>query len=204
MAGKFINTTTAYTQMVTNAGNRMKSLLDNPYYLFTDKKASECTYYNINTTMTTLDEATRGNYSEISNNSPIRFNKIKGFLLYGVTRIEPNLDIGEFGLESSDITGEALILPRTIIPYPGDYFYLTQINKPYLFRVTAVNPNTLDTGATMYRINYTLVSSDGLKNIEPQVVKVFSFNLNTGGVGSDNGSNMSASIIEEGLLDDIM
>ena len=203
MAGKFINTTTAYTQMVTNAGNRMKSLLDNPYYLFTDKKASECTYYNINTTMTTLDEATRGNYSEISNNSPIRFNKIKGFLLYGVTRIEPNLDIGEFGLESSDITGEALILPRTIIPYPGDYFYLTQINKPYLFRVTAVNPNTLDTGATMYRINYTLVSSDGLKNIEPQVVKVFSFNLNTGGVGSDNGSNMSASIIEEGLLDDI-
>ena len=154
MAGKFINTTTAYTQMVSQAAETMKGLLDNPYYLYTDKKASVCTYYNLNTTMTTLDEATRGNYSEISPNSPLRFNKIKKFMIYGITRIEPNLDIGEFGLESSDITGECIVLPKTIIPYPGDYFYLDQIEKPYLFRVTAVNPNTLDTGATMYRINY--------------------------------------------------
>ena len=194
MAGKFINTITAYTQMVSQAAETMKGLLDNPYYLYTDKKASICTYYNLNTTMTTLDEATRGNYSEISSNSPLRFNKIKNFMVYGITKIEPNLDIGEFGLESSDITGECIVLPKTIIPYPGDYFYLSQINKPYLFKVTAVNPNTLDTGATMYRINYTLVSSDGLKKIEPQVVKVLEFNLSTSG---ENGTNMATSIIEE-------
>ncbi len=194
MAGKFINTTTAYTQMVSQAAETMKGLLDNPYYLYTDKKASVCTYYNLNTTMTTLDEATRGNYSEISPNSPLRFNKIKNFLVYGITKIEPNLDIGEFGLESSDITGECIVLPKTIIPYPGDYFYLDQLDKPYLFKVTAVNPNTLDTGATMYRCNYTLISSDGLKKIEPQVVKVLEFNLNTSG---ENGSNMAASLIEE-------
>ena len=200
MAGKFINTTTAYTQIVNQAAETMKGLLDNPYYLFTDKKASECTYYNLNTTMTTLDEATRGNYSEISPNSPLRFNKIKNFLIYGITRIEPNLDIGEFGLETSDITGECIVLPKTIIPYPGDYFYLTQINKPYLFRVTAVNPNTLDTGATMYRINYTLVSSDGLKKIEPQVVKVLSFSLTMSG---ENGSNMATNLLEEGAADSI-
>ena len=199
MAGKFINTTTAYTQMVTQAAETMKGLLDNPYYLYTDKKASVCTYYNLNTTMTTLDEATRGNYSEISPNSPLRFNKIKNFMIYGITRIEPNLDIGEFGLESSDITGECIVLPKTIIPYPGDYFYLDQIEKPYLFRVTAVNPNTLDTGATMYRINYSLVSSDGLKKIEPQVVKVFEFNLSLSG---ENGSNALTSLIEEDTYND--
>ena len=65
MAGKFINTTTAYSQVVNQASQVTKSRLDNPYYIFSDKKASECTYYNINTTMTTLDEATRGNYAEI-------------------------------------------------------------------------------------------------------------------------------------------
>ena len=199
MAGKFFNTTTAYTQMVSQAAETMKGLLDNPYYLFTDKKASECTYYNINTTMTTLDEATRGNYSEISNNSPLRFNKIKNFLLYGVTKIDINLDISDFGLESSEITGEALVLPKTIIPYPGDYFTLTQLKEPLLFRVTAVNPNTLDTGATMYRINYALDSSDGTKKIDPQVVKVFQFILDSTGLGS----NIAASIVEEDVYNDV-
>ena len=201
MAGKFINTTTAYTQMAAQVPETMKDLLDNPYYLFSDKKASECTYYNLNTTMTTLDEATRGNYSEISNSSPLRFNKINNFLVYGISRIEPNLNIEEFGLESSDISGECYILPKTIIPYPGDYFYLTQIEQPYLFRVTAVNPNTLDTGATMYRVNYTLAASDGLKKIEPQVVKVFNFSLSLSG---EYGSNMSTSLIEEGPYNDII
>ena len=198
MSGKFINTTTAYAEMIQQAAQTAKSRLDNPYYLFTDKKASECTYYNLNTTMTTLDEATRGNYAEISAHSPLRFNKIKKYMIYGITRIEPNLDVNEFGLESENINGDALILPRTIIPYPGDYFTLTQLGNKYLFRVTAVNPNTLDTGATAYRVNYVIQSSDGLKDIEPQVVKTFVFNINTGGIDSDNGTNLSTAIIDEG------
>ena len=193
--GKFINTVTGYSQMVSQAADIMKNRLDNPYYLFTDKKASECTYYNINTTMSTLDESTRGNYSEISVQSPIRYNKIKNFLIYGISRIEPSLEIGEFGLESDNISGDIIILPRTIIPYPEDYFYLTQLGKSYLFKVTGVNPNTLDTGATLYRVNYSLKSSDGLKKIEEQVVKTYIFNFSSG--GGDNGSNMSTSIIDE-------
>ena len=196
MAGKFINTTTAYSQVVNQASQVTKSRLDNPYYIFSDKKASECTYYNINTTMTTLDEATRGNYAEISNESPIRFNKIKGFYIYGITRMEPNLDVGEFGVEG-EISGEAFILPRTLIPFPGDYFTLSQLGDGYVFRVTGVNPNTLDTGATAYRVTYVLQSSDATKSLEPQVVKTYIFNLNTGGIDSDNGSNISASIIDE-------
>ena len=201
MAGKFINTTSQYTEIINKAADISKGLLDNPYYLYSDKKATEVTYYNINTTMTTVDESTRGNYSEISVNSPIRFNKIKNFMLYGITKVEPNLDIGEFGLESSDITGEAIVLPKTIIPYPGDYFTINQLSSSLLFKVTSVNPNTLDTGITMYRINYTLCSSDGLKKIEAQVVKTFIFSINTGGVGSDNGSNLSSSIIDENIYD---
>ena len=197
MAGKFINTSTAYSHMVGNANSIVKGLMDNPYYLFTDKKATIVNYYNLNTTMTTLDEATRGNYSEISNHSPLRFNKITGFYLYGLSKIEPNLDIGDFGLESSDITGEGLVLPRTIIPYPGDYFYIS--NEPkYLFKVTSVNPNTLDTGATMYRISYSLKSSDGLDNIEPQVVKRLKF------VMASSGSNIETSVLDEETYDDTL
>ena len=196
MGGKFINTKTSYTQMVANSNKIMKGLLDNPYYLFTDKKAQEVNYYNLNTTMTTLDEATRGNYSDIDYNSPLRFNKIIGFYLYGISKIEPNLDIGDFGLESSDITGEALVLPNTIVPYPGDFFYINELPK-YLFKVTAVNPNTLDTGSTMYRVAYTLRTSDGLDNIEPQVVKKYKF------IMESSGTNISTSIVEEEVLSTI-
>ena len=200
MAGKFLNTTTAYSEMTNKLATFSKQLLDNPYYMYTDKKASECTYYNINTTMTTLDEATRGNYSEISAESPIRFNRIKNFLIYGITRIEPNLDLTEYGLEGNEVTGEAIILPKTIIPFPGDYFKLSVLADSYLFKVTAVNPNTLETGATLYRVNYVLVSSDGLKDIESQVVKTLVFTMSTGGIGGENGSNLATGIVDEGLV----
>lgn len=197
MGGKFINTSTAYSHMVNNANQIIKGLMDNPYYLFTDKKATIVNYYNLNTTMTTLDEATRGNYSEISSSSPLRFNKITGFYLYGLSKIEPNLDIGDFGLESSDITGEGLVLPRTIVPFPGDYFFI-QSEPDYLFKVTAVNPNTLDTGATMYRISYSLKSSDGLDNIEPQVVKRLRF------IMASSGTNIETSVIDDDTYDDAL
>lgn len=184
MAGKFItnNDRVETTNAITNIAH---DLLNNPYYLFSDKKASVCNYFNLNTTMTTLDEATRGNYGEISAESPLRYNEIIGFLIYGITQMTPNLDIGEFGLETSDIAGEAYVLPKTIVPYPGDFFTLDQLGDKYLFKVTAVNPNTLDTGSTMYKINYTLYASDGTLNIIPQVVKKYKFSVDN--IGSNFG-----------------
>lgn len=192
MGGKFITTSNMKDIMPTINADNAKNLLNNPYYLFNNASASSCTYYNLNTTMTTLDEATRGNYGEISPESPLRFNKINNFQIYGFNKIEPTMEMEEFGLEGSDVTGDAMILPKTIIPYPGDRFTLNQINGKYLFKVTAVNPNTLDTGAVMYRINYTLESSDGARSIEPQVVKVFNFSL------ANYGSNFGC-LIEEAV-----
>ena len=197
MAGKFVNTQTTYQQMPGLAAETVKQRLNNPYYIFPDKKPTECTYYNLNTTKTTIDEATKGNYAEISAKSPLRFNKIKNFLIYGFSRIEPQLDVGEYGLEGNEITGEAFILPNTIIPYPGDYFTLVQITKPLIFKINGVNPNTLDSGSTMYRITYELISSDGFLDIEPQVTRTFKFTLNTGGNGSSNGTNIATNIVDE-------
>lgn len=196
MAGRFTRTSSLKIDMPNLIPSNAKNLLNNPYYLFNNTSQSVCNYYNINTTMTTLDESTRGNYGEISSDSPIRFNKISNFCIYGINKIEPSLENGEYGLESSDITGDAIILPNTIIPYPGDFFSLNQIDKPYLFKVTAVNPNTLDTGATMYRINYTLSSSDGVENIEAQVVKKYNFYI------ENYGSNFGC-LIEEAVASEI-
>ena len=198
MAGKFIKTTNLQIMPDFVMSNVDSSINQNPYYIFNNASQYTCTYYNINTTMTTLDESTRGNYGDVSAESPIRYNKINNFAIYGFNKIEPSLEIGEFGLENSDINGDIVILPRTIIPYPGDFFVLKQINKPYLFRVTSANPNTIDTGSITYRVTYTLASSDGLKNIEAQVVKEFDFNIQN--YGSNFGcliESSKASFISE-------
>jgi hypothetical protein len=181
VAGRFINTDrggvltqTSITNSITTA---VKNILNNPYYLYSDKRASKCTYFNINTTMTTLDEATRGNYGEISPDSPLRYNRVYDFYIYGISKIEPNLDVGDYGIEGATVTGDAIILPYTLIPYPGDYFILDQIDsdRPLMFKVTGVDPSSLDTGAIMYKVSYALDSSDGMENIEPQVVKNLRF-----------------------------
>lgn len=185
MAGKFINTDQKV--MLDFGTDTVKSLLNNPYYMFSDKKGSVTQYYNINNTKTTLDEATNANYSELGPNSPIRYNKIKDAVLYGISRMDVNLDITDVGLESSDISGEAYILPNTWKPYPGDFFTLDQLGKPYLFRVTDCTPNMLDTGSSMYKINY-VYAYPNLHGIEDQVVEEYVMTI------SNNGTNFNALI----------
>lgn len=200
MAGRFVNTdrTGVLTQhSISNSiQTAVKNILNNPYYLFSDKRASKCTYYNLNSTMTTLDESTRGNFGEISPDSPLRYNKVSDFFIYGMSKIEPNLELGEYGVESSDIAGDAIILPYTVVPYPGDFFVLEQLGKQLLFKVTGVDPNTLDTGAIMYKVSYTLSSSDGIEDIESQVVKRLKFLI------KNIGTNF-ASFIDEETYNDV-
>ena len=180
MAGKFINQSQKMT--IDTLTENVKTILNNPYYMYQDKKAAIADYWNINTTKTTLDEATRNKYSELDSTSPIRYNLIKNFYLYGIDKIGIDYDIGDYGLEAGEITGEAVILPNTIIPYAGDYFRLHQIDKPYLFVVTKVDENTLDTGATLYRIQYKLEYTD-MHGIEKQTVE--DYNMIANNVGSN-------------------
>lgn len=192
MAKGFLNTDSVRQAMTeTTIPSSVKTLLNNPYYLFNDKTASIVTYYNLNTTMTTLDEATRDNYGELTANSPLRFNKVTGFYLYGISKIEPNLEINDYGLEGDNVDGEAIFLPNTIIPYPGDRFIIDQLGDKYIFQITHVNPNTLDTGSVMYKANYVLCGSDGLQTIEDKVVKSFKF------IYSNLGTNFACLIEDE-------
>lgn len=203
VAGRFINTDRTGVLTQQSVSNTMaaniKGILNNPYYLHSDKRALQCTYFNINTTMTTLDEATKGNYGEISPDSPLRYNKISGFYIYGMSKIEPNYEVGEFGVEGSDISGDAVILPYTVVPYPGDCFILDDITKiskgKMMFQITGVDPNTLDTGAVMYKVSYNVISTDGIENIEHQVVRRMKFML--GHTGTNFATFMDEVIYSE-------
>lgn len=183
MAGKFTNTT--YTNVTNKLVEATKGILNNPYYKYSDKKPTPVKYWKQNLEKTTLDEASGLNYNHIGDQSPIKFNKINNFYLYGFESIALQLDVGDFGLENSPIEGTCIILPNTIIPTMGDYFQVDYIKEPLLFRVNGVNKDTLDNGNNIYQIDYALDknASKTIAQLEEQTVK--SYTCVIGNVGTD-------------------
>lgn len=153
--GKILNTT--YQDTVEKVTGFVENLINQPFYLYNDKKPTSCIYYNINKDFSSLDP---GSQLEMDNNGsdcPFRFNRIYDMLLFGLPKIELNTDTDEFGLEANKIEGECYILPNTIIPTEGDYFEINYVkDSTWLFIVKDVQRDTLDNGSNAYKISYKL------------------------------------------------
>lgn len=189
-----------HTQMTQSLVDFQMDLLKNPFFLFNDKKGLPVEYYNLNTTQSQLDQGLKIPYANIGPESPLRFNLVHDFYLFGMERISVQLENGEMGIEGSEISGEAIILPDTIRPYPGDYFTINMTKKKYLFQVRSATIDTLENGGNYYRIDYKLeyLSDDRLK---PLVVNEFNF------VSGNIGTNYSPVLSTTGynlakILDD--
>ena len=87
--------------------------------------------------------------------SPIRYSEVKNFPIYGMEMIQLDLDEAEEGITSSYDGGELIILPDTIIPYPDDFFIIEHKGMEFLFRVTAVNYDTIKSN-NFYKISFTI------------------------------------------------
>ena len=181
---EFFNTN--YNKTVSNLIKGSQSRMDNPYYVFSGKSGTPVTYYNINIKKSTLDQGTRNTYDHIGENSPLRFNKINNFQIYGIDKIQLDYNVGEFGVESP-VEGEAFILPNTIIPCVDDMFLINYLlDKPVIFRVNKVTIDTLDTGANFYKINYYIdrVDETALYSLNhKQLIK--EYNYMPGNAGSN-------------------
>lgn len=169
--GKIIETN--YHETVGKITTFATDLINNTFYTINDKKPSIVTYYNINTEKSSLDPGSKLAYDNIGDNSPIRFNKINDFILYGIDKIQLNTETDDFGLEAEKISGEGYILPNTIIPYEGDYFEVEHIkDSTWLFIVTDVQKDTLDNGSNAYKIQYKLEYVDH-ERLQRQIVEDF-------------------------------
>lgn len=181
---------TKYTDTVNALVQGHENRLDNPYYNFTDKKPIVVQYYNINKGHTTLDEATKNYYTDIGDESPIKYNLIKDAVIYGTSRLEVDLNQGDFGLESEGLESESYILPNSWIPYPGDFFVIDHAKGRYLFKVNNVTVDTFDNGANFYKINwkYDRISDEDLQS---QIQENWQF------VMGNQGTNLSLVVREE-------
>lgn len=176
--GRF--TGTVYKDTVNSVVSTVSQTLRNPYYPYIDKSPTVVDYWNINKRASTLDEGSLIEYSPYGDNSPIWYNYIKDFVIYGIQSTELNLINEEYGLQAEDISGEAVILPNTIVPMAGDYFTVNYIKEKLTYLVTEVQYDTFDNGANMYRLTYQSVQ-------EPkEALKVFNrFRFIIQNVGTD-------------------
>lgn len=179
--GKFNDT--KYINTIDKLVSAEKSKLDNPYYMFSDQAPTKVTYYAQNIEKSTLDEASGLYESHLDKQSSFKFNKINDFVLYGIERISSEYDVGDNGIEASTISGNAIVLPNTIYPKPGDYFRILYLKEKLLFKVVGVSIDTLDTGANIYKLEYTLGNMDDISSIESKVEKRYNFLINN--VGTD-------------------
>lgn len=153
--GKIIETT--YHESVGKITGFANDLLNNSFYTLNDKKPSIVTYYNINQVESTLDPGSKIAYDNIGEDSPIKYNMIRDFIIYGLGRIELQLENEEFGLEAEKISGEIYILPCRIKPTEGDYFEVAHIkDSSWLFIITDVQQDTLENGSNAYKCAYRL------------------------------------------------
>lgn len=156
---------TNYTDVINSLVKSNINILQNPLYIFNDKKVTITDYYNKDVNKSTLDESAGIEYDTIGKNCPSKFNMIEDALLFGIGKIELHYDMEDDGVFANDISGEAYVLPNTFVPQVGDFFEIKYIQERILFIVNEVQTDTLDNGNNFYKIGYKL-DQTGAERIE--------------------------------------
>jgi len=139
-------------------------------------------YFNIKASASSQDKNLDAVYQVTGSESPVRFNRIDNFPVYGLQQISLDLSIGTYGVEA-EVATEAIILPSTIIPFPDDFISVPYIDsssgideKKYaLFRVTKVDKSVL--GSTRFFKLQINMTAEQVEQVEEQTVKELEFNV---------------------------
>lgn len=150
---------------------KFEDRMNSQYSRFLDRTPTYVTYYNISNVNSTVDNGFESVEQILGDNSPIRFNKVENFPIYGIDQIVLDLADDEEGL-TTDYDGDAVILPNTVKPLPGDFFVINHLSIKVQFMVTDIKYDTIKSN-NFYKISYTLKSISEPKQIEKQVSDKF-------------------------------
>jgi len=148
--------------------NYSEMLESSPFYL---------DYFNKNISASTQDELDVV-YQVLGAESPVQYNRVKSFPIYGLQQISLDLTNGVYGPEA-EVDSECIILPRTIVPVVDDF-----ISVPYeesgttvyaLFRVTKVDKSILNS-KRFFKLSISLTTST-IEQVESQVEKELIFSV---------------------------
>lgn len=142
---------------------KFEKRLESQYTVFTEKNPTFVTYYHINNINSITDTGLLNVDRILGNESPLKYQKIEDFPIYGIDQIKLDLSDDDEGLQGS-YEGDGIILPNTIKPLPNDFFTISYLDSSYLFMVTQIDYDTIKSN-NYYKFNFILRSVD-FKSIE--------------------------------------
>ena len=171
-------------KMIENNIFEYENRLNSQITRFLDKSPVFTTYYHINSNESTLDEGFRDIETLVGEHSPLRFQKIENFPLYGLDQIVLDLQDSEEGLNTS-YTGECVILPNTIKPLQNDLFMIKHVKGSYVFRVIEVQYDNIRPD-NFYKIQFKFewLSKDKVEGMDNQVHEKYTCILQN--IGTEN------------------
>jgi hypothetical protein len=162
--GKFVEEKAIIEKYLDNFVNQTYD-----YSRFIEGSPTFVTYYSKDILASTEDVTLGGITELVGTESPIKYNKIENFPLYGIdSALLPALEFDEQDGLNTTIEGEAIILPSTIKPLPNDYFVIGYYTDVYMFKIS--NVETDWTGnRNLYKVSYYL-SGDKAQTLEERQV----------------------------------
>jgi len=124
------------------------------------------TYYSLDNIKSTVDQNLEGVIENLGSESPLKFEKIENFVIYGLDASSLGSELSEYGMDQT-YESEATIIPNTIVPKPGDFFSIGYDERNYIFEVMEVTPDKLH-NHKFFKISFLLRPEDVL-NLEKQV-----------------------------------
>lgn len=192
MSGKFINK--AYSDTINSLTSGTIQKVKTANYVYNNMPPVICDWYNSDKDASTLEEGTGMQYSDVGKTSPRKYKVIKDAVFYSQgIQIQIDLEYDEDGLATSPPSISGLVLPNTWIPYPGDHFILKQAGKEYVYRVNAVNYDTIDNGNNLYKFE-AAIDQAGKSYIDNQVTETYRMIINNVGTSFN-------SIVKETIYD---
>ncbi|MGL5745854.1 MAG: hypothetical protein ACRCXX_12020 [Cetobacterium sp.] len=128
-------------------------------------------YYNICSRASSVDDGTLDIEHYIGDESPLRFKKIIGAILYIDSKLDITLE-DDIGGIKSDTGGSATIAAGTFKPNPLDFFYFEHLGSKYTFKVTSMNIDTIRS-KPQYKIEYEMSKLGSVDKIESQVTETY-------------------------------
>ena len=141
------------------------------YTRFLEKHVDFVTYFSINKILSTTSIGNFAVDSYIGKDSPVRYNRINNFPLYGFPLFTDENSYGEdgAGLNMDDFGGQVTMLPEIIEPSEGDCFILNIYDENRFFIVTEVTQVALK-GKSHYILSFTSGIPDYLPQLKKQVI----------------------------------
>lgn len=148
-------------QMIVQQATQYEARMHSPIRRYTDKTFTPTRYWHIKGEVSTVDNGW-GNISElVGESSPTRYVMIDNLPLCGIDAIQPQIQNNDNGLDTS-FEGEATTYDGTIRPLENDFFMITYLTEPWIFRVTGVEYDNL-VSSGVYKIQYVLEYIDSLR-----------------------------------------